>query len=108
MRRVTRRNALVMFGVGVLILSAPTLSALAKQATIARYAKGSSEVAQPARFYQARHWKRRSKASRISRRRVTPPGQAGIHYRSLLRSQSSYEADLLLDCLLSQPFVICP
>jgi hypothetical protein len=108
MRKVARRDALIMFGLGILILSASTPLALAQQATIARYAKESSEVNRSAHVHSARHWKRRPKGTRISRRRVMPPGQAGVYYRSLPRLSSSYEADLLLDCLMSQPFVICP
>ena len=102
------RKVILLLGVSALVLAAVTWPAAAKQATLARCAMANSEVTRPAHVSYARHWKRRHKASMASRRLVRPPGYAGVYYRSHPRLPTSYETDLLLDCLLSQPFVICP
>ena len=104
MRKITMRNALFLVGMSVLILVAATPLAAAKQAPAKTHAETRS-----AHFYSARDWKRRHKASRVSRRRIGPPGGAGVYYRGgRPRPPNGYEADLLLDCLFTQPFVICP
>jgi hypothetical protein len=98
------RKVLLLAGMSAVVLAAVTWSAAAKQATLARYAMANSEIARPVHFSYAKHWKRGHRAARVSRRSIRPHGYAiyrGGAYRS-------YETDLLLDCLLSQPFVICP
>ena len=105
MRKVTMRNVLLLIGMCALVLVAASSPAAAKQAA----AKTHAETARSAHFYPARDWKRRHKASRVSRRRVRPPGYAGTYYRGgRPRLPNGYETDLLLDCLFAQPFVICP
>ncbi len=81
---------------------AATPLAAAKHAPAKTYAK----TTRAAQVYSARDWKRGHKVSRVSRRRVRPPGYAGVHYRG--SRSNGYETDLLLDCLFAQPFVICP
>jgi hypothetical protein len=95
MRKVTTRCVPLVVGVSALALVATTPPALTKQVTVAGYARAKAEANQPAHFSYAKHWKRSHRAARVSRR---PTGPA----------RRSYETDLLLDCLLSQPFVICP
>ncbi len=104
MRKVAPRNMLLFVGMSVLIMVAATPLA-AKQAP----AKTHAETTRFVHSYSARDWKRRHKASRVSRRRVRPPGYAGAYYRGgRPRLPNGYETDLLLDCLFTQPFVICP
>ncbi len=98
MRKVAPHNIVLVVGMSVLILAAATPITAAKQAP----ANTHVETNRSTHFHSARDWKRRHKASRVSRRRVRPPGYAGIDYRG------GYETDLLLDCLFTQPFVICP
>jgi hypothetical protein len=93
----------LVVGASALALVATNAPAPAKNATVAAYAKAQAETTQPAHLYSAKHWKRDRRAARVSRRLARPHGYAV--YRSARRS---YETDLLLDCLLSQPFVICP
>ena len=102
MCKVTARYTLLLIGVSVLALA--TGPALAKKATVAAYVRAHVETTQPAHFYYARHWKRGHRAARVSPRPIRPHGYAV--YRSGARP--SYETDVLLDCLFSQPFVICP
>jgi hypothetical protein len=94
----------LVVGMSALALVATTLPALAKHMTVAAYARAQAETTQPARLYHAKHWKRGHRAARVSRRPTRPYGYAV--YRGGARR--SYETGLLLDCLLSQPFVICP
>jgi hypothetical protein len=100
MRNVAR-TMLLLAAMGALIATAapPT----ANQAT----AKTNAETTTLAHASAARHWKRRHKGSRVSRGLMNPPGYAGAYYRGRKRHKG-YETDLLLDCLLSQPFVNCP
>ena len=104
MRNVAPRNMLLLVGMSALIVAVATPLA-AKQAS----AKTHAETTRLVHSYAARDWKRRHKASRVSRRLVKPPGYAGAYYRGRgLKRHNGYETDLLLDCLFAQPFVICP
>jgi hypothetical protein len=104
MSKVTTRYMLLLIGVSALALATGARPALAKKATVAAYARAHLETTQPAHFYYAKHWKRGHRAARVSRRLIRPHGYA-VYRRG---GRLSYETDLLLDCLLSQPFVICP
>ncbi len=105
MRKVTARNVLLSIGMSALVLVAATRPALAKEAP----ARAHAETTKSARFYYARDWRRRHRASTASRLLVKPRGYARVYNRgSYPRPPASYETDLLLDCLMSQPFVICP
>jgi hypothetical protein len=101
MRKVTARSVLLSIGVSALVLvaaSPPSLPRVHPQGRI-----------KSAHFYYARDWKRRHRAFRASRRLIRPYGYARVYGRgSFPRPSTSYETDLLFDCLLSQPFVICP
>jgi hypothetical protein len=102
MRNVAPRTMLLLVAMSALIAAAPPA---AKQAS----AKTHAETTRLAHAYAARDWKRRHKASRVSRRRVRPLGHAGVYYRGgRPRLPNGYQTDLLLDCLFAQPFVICP
>jgi len=104
MRNVAPRNMLLLVGMSALIVAVATPLA-AKQAS----AKTHAETTRLVHSYAARDWKRRHKTLRVSRRRVRPPGSAGVYYRGRgPRLSNGYETDLLLDCLFAQPFVICP
>ena len=102
MREVTARYMLLLIAVSASALA--TVPTLAKNATVAVNAMARVETGQPAHLYRAKHWKRGYRAARVSRRPIRPHGYA-VYRRGAHRS---YETDLLLDCLLSQPFVICP
>jgi hypothetical protein len=103
MRKITVRNVLLSIGMSAIVLVAATLPALAKKAP----ARALAETTKSAHFYSARDWKRRHRASAASRRLVKPRGYARVYSRGSY-PPASYETDLLLDCLMSQPFVICP
>jgi hypothetical protein len=105
MRKITVRNVLLSIGMSAFVLVAATLPALAMKAP----ARALAETTKSAHFYSARDWKRRHRASAASRRLVKPRGYARVYNRgSYPRPPDSYETDLLLDCLMSEPFVICP
>jgi hypothetical protein len=105
MRKVTARSVLLSIGVSALVLVAASPPSLAKGAP----ARAHTETSKSAHFYYARDWKRRHRAFRASRRLIRPYGYARVYGRgSFPRPSTSYETDLLFDCLLSQPFVICP
>jgi hypothetical protein len=104
MRKVMSRNALLLLGIGALFLMT-TAPALAKHAS----QRVNAETSKSAYSLSARDWKRRHRSYAASRRFVKPRGYARAYYRrAYSRPWASYEIDLLFDCLLSQPFVICP
>jgi hypothetical protein len=96
MRNVTARTVLLSV-VSTLVLAAAIGPVLAEQAHTRAHAE-----------YYARHWQlHRTYAA--SRERVRSPRYARVYYRRVYpRPWASYETDLLFDCLMSQPFVICP
>jgi hypothetical protein len=104
MRKVTAHNVLLHIGMSALVLVAATGSMLAKEPR----ARAHAETTKSAHFY-ARDWKRHHKIYAASRQPGKPRAHARVYNRgSYPRFLRSYEADLLLDCLLNQPFVICP
>jgi hypothetical protein len=104
MRKVAARNVLLLIGIAALVLMAPTGPALAKKGRASTYA----ETAKSAHHYSARDWKRRHRAYSASRRLVRLHGYARVYYHRPIYPWDSYETDLLFDCLLNQPFVVCP
>ena len=100
MRTITVRNVLLLIAMSALVLMAATRPALAKEAS----ARSRAEIAKSGHHYYARH-----KAHKASRRLVRQRGHARVYItRSYPRPPMSYETELLLDCLMTQPFVICP
>jgi hypothetical protein len=104
MRKVTTRYMLLLIGVSALAPATVTGPGLAKQAAVAAYARAHAETTQPVHFYYAKHWKRRPARASRQLNRPHPVYRRG----GRPRLPNSYQTDLLLDCLLSQPFVICP
>jgi hypothetical protein len=102
MRNIKARTVLLSVGMSTLVLAAAIGSALAKQA----HTRAHAEITKST--HCARHWKRH-RIYAASRERVTSPRYARVYYRRVYpRPWASYETDLLFDCLMSQPFVICP
>ena len=101
MRNVTARTVLLSV-VSTLVLAATIGPVLAEQA----HTRAHTEITKSAHY--ARHWQlHRTYAA--SRERVRSPRYARVYYRRVYpRPWASYETDLLFDCLMSQPFVICP
>lgn len=105
MRKIATRNVLLLIGMSAFVLMAATSPALAEEAS----ARARAEIAKSARSYNARDWKRSHRAYRVSRRLARPRGHAGVYLaRGYPRPLIGYDGDLLLDCLMTQPFVICP
>ncbi len=105
MRNATPRNLILLIGIGVLLLTARSEATLAKRAPASVHAKSLKS----AHVHYGRNWKRSHRAYAASRRFVKPRGYARAYYRRVYpRPWDSYETDLLFDCLMSQPFVICP
>jgi hypothetical protein len=101
------RKMLWFAGISALALVAAIGPAPAEESAISRHARVTAEVAYPARVLHARHLKRR-RASAVSRRTVEP--RDVLVYRRGKRPGywASDGTDQLIQCLLSQPFVICP
>ena len=99
MRKVMTREVLLFAGISALVLAGWSPAPLAKKATIAR---ANAEITQRAQFSYSRGWKRGHGA--ISRRLKGTHGRAKVYRRSL----PSEWTDLTIQCLLNQPFVICP
>jgi hypothetical protein len=104
MRIVPALNVLPLIGIAALVLVAATGPTLAKKARASAYA----ETARSAHYYSARDWKRHRRAYAASHRLVRPHGYARVYYHRRIYPWDSYETDLLFDCLLNQPFVVCP
>ena len=104
MRRATALNVLLPIGIAASVLVAAAGPAFAKKAWASAYA----ETAKSAHYYSARDWKRRHRAYAASRWPIRPHGYARIYYHRPIYPWDSYETDLLFDCLLNQPFVVCP
>jgi len=102
MRKVSARHVLLLIGTSVLVLLAAASPTLAKRAP----ASVHIQTFKPA--YHARDWRRRHSAYTASRRLNRPHGYARVYYHRRIYPSDSYETDLLFDCLLNQPFVICP
>ena len=99
MRKATARNVLLLIGIAALVLVAATGPTLAKKARPSAYA----ETTKSAHYYSARDWKRRHRVYAASRQTIIRPyTYAGAYNRR------RYETELLLECLMNQPFVICP
>ena len=99
MRKATARNVLLLIGIAALVLVAATGLTLAKKARPSAYA----ETTKSAHYYSARDWKRRHRVYAASRQTIIRPyTYAGAYNRR------RYETELLLECLMNQPFVICP
>jgi hypothetical protein len=104
MRKVTAHNVLLHIGMSALVLVAATGPTLAKEP----HARAHAQTTKSAHYY-ARDWKRHHRIYAASRQLGKPRAHARVYNRgSHPRPLTSYETDLLLDCLLSQPFVICP
>jgi hypothetical protein len=104
MRNIATRNVLLLIGMSAFVLMAATGLALVKEAS----ARARVEITKSGRYY-ARDWKRPHRAYRVSRRLGWPRGHARVYIPgSYPRPPISYESELLLDCLMTQPFVICP
>ena len=104
MRKVTTRNILLLLIATAALVLMATAPGLAKQ----RLARSHVETSK-SHVHHARHWQQRRRTYAASRRFVKPRSYAsGYHRRAYARPWDSYETDLLFDCLLSQPFVICP
>jgi hypothetical protein len=105
MRNIATRNVLLLIGTSAFVLMAATGLALVKEAS----ARARVEITKSGRYYYARDWKRPHRAYRVSRRLGWPRGHARVYIPgSYPRPPISYESELLLDCLMTQPFVICP
>ena len=102
-RRVVMRKLLLLIVLSAWVLVASSPATLAKKATIA--ARANTDVTQRAHVSYARHWKRGYRA--MSRRQIRPQVHARV-YRRAPRAWASEWDDLTIQCLLSQPFVICP
>jgi hypothetical protein len=104
MRKITMRNVLLFIGMSALVLVAATGPTLAKEPR----ARAHAETTKSAHVH-ARDWKRHHRIHAASRQPGKPQAHARVYNRgSYSRALTSYEADLLIDCLLDQPFVICP
>src|SRR5262245_60930796 len=102
MRKIAARTLLLLIGTSALALMAAVGPAYAKKGS----SRAHGEITQSAHYSYARDWKRRHKAYRISRRRVRPQGYARVYIpRSYPWPPINYESELLLDCLMTQPFV---
>jgi hypothetical protein len=104
MRIVPARNMLPLIGIAALVLVAAPGPTLAKKAR----ASASAEATESAHYYSARDWKRRHRAYAASRQLFRSRGYAWVYYHRPIYPWDSYETDLLFDCLLNQPFVVCP
>ena len=102
MREVAMRGLLPV----VLLALAGTIPgpAAAREATAIASTSADAETARSARR-SVRHWKQDQKA--VSRRPIKPQGRARAYRRQPLGPAFDWN-DLTLQCLLSQPFVICP
>ena len=104
MRKIAAPSLLLLIGMSAFVLTAATGPALAKKAS----AKARGEITTPAHYHYARDWKRHHRTYKVSRRHVRPRGYARAYVPSgYQRPPFSYETELL-DCLMTQPFVICP
>jgi hypothetical protein len=104
MRKVTAHNVLLPIVMSALVLVAATGPTLAKEPRASAHA----ETTKSAHFH-ARDWKRHHRIYAASHHLGKPRAHVRVYNRgSYPRPLISYETDLLLDCLLSQPFVICP
>jgi hypothetical protein len=104
MRQIAARNLLPLIGMSALALMAATEPALAKKAS----ARAHGEITTSAHYHYARDWKRHHRTYKVSRRRVRPRAYARIYVPGGYATPPfSYETELL-DCLMTQPFVICP
>ena len=105
MRKIAARNLLLLIGMSAFVLMAATGPALAKEAS----ARARGEITTSAHYHYARDWKRHHRTYKVSRRRVRPRGCARVYVPgSYPTPPLSYENELLIDCLMTQPFVICP
>jgi hypothetical protein len=102
MRKVTAHNVLLSIGMSALVFVAATGLTLGKEPR----ARANAETTKSAHFH-ARDWRHRHRTHAASRQFVKQRRYvySRSSYARLLRR---YENDLLLDCLLDQPFVICP
>jgi len=98
MGRIGALIMLLLIGTNALALMAAIGPALAKEVS----PRARAESAKSGQHHHARDWKRRNKAYKLSRRLVRPRGYVRVYITR------SYENDLLIDCLLTQPFVTCP
>src|ERR1044071_9045541 len=101
MRKSYARHLLLVFGTSALLLAAIS-------PTFAKRAPAGIHIQSSKSAYHAREWMRRHRAYTSSHRLVRPHGYAGAYYHRRIYPWDSYETDLLFDCLLSQPLVICP
>jgi hypothetical protein len=109
MRKLTKRTVLLIIGISAFVLAEPTAPAHAAQAAIANRSGAKAKINQPAPVSYARHWRRSQRASAVSLRVVRPRGHISVYKRYRRPSLAASDAaDRLLDCLFSQPFVICP
>jgi hypothetical protein len=79
----------------------------AEKPAITRYARANAEAAHPVHVLQASHLKRR-RAAGVSRRTIKPRDVLVYRGGKRPRYWTSDGTDQLVQCLLSQPFVICP
>jgi hypothetical protein len=98
----------LMIGLSALMAVTAAPPASAKHTATSAYAAVHANVIRSVRVAKARHWKRGYKASAVSLRPMRPRGQDFGYYRSRRLVRTDDEIDLLLQCLLYQPFVICP
>ena len=102
MSEIGARHVLSFVWIGaVALLAAASPPAIGKQAS----AKAQAGIAKSAHYSYAGHWKRRHRAHKVLPRFVQPGGYTRVY---VPRSYRSYETELLIDCLMSQPFVTCP
>lgn len=105
MSEIAARNVLLLVGMGALVLTAAILPAISTEAL----AKAHAVTTTSTHHYSVRDWKRRHRVHKVSRRLVRPRSYAPVYVpRSYPWPPINYETELLLDCLMTQPFVICP
>ena len=107
MRKVTRRMVLfaAFCALGFLVIPA----ACAKEGTVAGHARLNAGTARAAHVSYVRQAKRGYRVTRASRRLIRSRGQPLAYRRGTSpRYPVGDWADLTLQCLLSQPFLICP
>jgi hypothetical protein len=103
MRKIATSILLLLVGMSALLLMAATRPALTKEAS----ARARGEITMSARYHSARDWKRHHRSYKVSRRRVRPRGYARVYGPGGYATPPfGYETELL-DCLMTQPFVIC-
>jgi hypothetical protein len=101
------RKMLLFAGMSALALVATIGPAPAEKPANARYARANAEAVYPGHVLRASHLKRRGAAA-VSRRTVKPRDVLVYRGGKRPRYWTSDGTDPLIQCLLSQPFVICP